>query len=91
MVPPGPKLDEARALIDAAAVEAGRDPSTIGFEGRVTWADGGVALVAKHADRWRRAGATHMSVNTMGAGFSSLDAHLDALAQAAEVLELARP
>jgi len=91
MVPPGPKLDEARALIDAAAVEAGRDPSTIGFEGRVTWADGGVALVAKHADRWRRAGATHLSVNTMGAGFTSLDAHLDALAQAAEVLELARP
>src|SRR5580704_16593347 len=35
LTPPGPKLDEARGLVEAAAVEAGRDPSMIGLEGRV--------------------------------------------------------
>ena len=66
LVPPGPKLDDARALVDAAAVEAGRDPSTLGLEGRVSWGDGGAATLADHADRWRKIGATHLTVNTMG-------------------------
>ena len=86
LVPPGPKLDEARALVDAAAVAAGRDPSALGLEGRVNWGPGGVESVADHADRWRRIGATHLSVNTMGAGLGSVDAHLDALASCADAL-----
>jgi probable F420-dependent oxidoreductase len=90
LVPPGPKLDDARALVDAAAVEAGRDPSTLGLEGRVSWGDGGAATLADHADRWRKIGATHLTVNTMGAGLGSVDAHLEALATSAEVLEVGR-
>src|SRR3954468_6830521 len=35
--PPGPKLDEARAIVDGAAREAGRDPASLGMEGRVSW------------------------------------------------------
>jgi probable F420-dependent oxidoreductase len=89
LVPPGAKLDEARALVDAAATEAGRDPSSLGLEGRVSWGDGGPTTVADHAERWRKIGATHLSVNTMGAGLGSVDAHLDALASAAEVLGVA--
>jgi probable F420-dependent oxidoreductase len=88
LLPPGPKLDEARALVDAAAIEAGRDPSTLGLEGRVSWGAGGTATVVDHAERWRKIGATHLTVNTMGAGLGSVDAHLDALAVAAEVLGL---
>jgi len=38
--------------------------------------------------RWRDAGATHLSVDTMGAGLPGLDGHLDALAKAAESLQL---
>jgi alkanesulfonate monooxygenase SsuD/methylene tetrahydromethanopterin reductase-like flavin-dependent oxidoreductase (luciferase family) len=90
LVPPGPHLDEARALVDAAAVEAGRDPSTLGLEGRVTWGPGGAATVADHAERWRTIGATHLSVNTMGAGLSTVDAHLDALTSAADALGVSR-
>jgi probable F420-dependent oxidoreductase len=84
LVPPGPKLDEARALVDAAALEAGRDPSTLGLEGRVNWGDGGVTSVADHAERWRKIGASHLSVNTMGAGLDSVDAHLEVLALTAQ-------
>jgi probable F420-dependent oxidoreductase len=86
LVPPGPKLDEARTLVEAAAVAAGRDPSTLGLEGRVSWGTGGAVAVADHAERWRKIGATHLSVNTMGAGLDSVDAHLEALASSADAL-----
>ena len=88
LIPPGPKLDEARALVEAAALDAGRDPSTLGLEGRVSWGEGGAAALADHAGRWQKIGATHLSVNTMGVGLASVDAHLDALATAAQVLGL---
>ena len=87
MVPPGPRLDEARAIIDEAATAAGRDPGAIGMEGRLSW-DQGVDTVLKHAGRWRDAGATHISVNTMNAGLGGVDGHLAALATAAEMLEI---
>jgi probable F420-dependent oxidoreductase len=87
-VPPGPRLDEARAIVDQAATEAGRDPATIGLEGRVSWREGEVARLAEHVDHWRAAGATHVSVNTMGAGLASVDAHLTALTETASALDL---
>jgi probable F420-dependent oxidoreductase len=89
MVPPGKHLDAAKAQVDAAAVEAGRDPATIGLEGRVSWGDGGVATVVDHAERWRTAGATHIAVNTMGAGLGGVDGHIRALAEAAGALGVA--
>jgi hypothetical protein len=88
MLPPGPKLDEARAIVEQAASDAGRDPSTIGMEGRVSWTDDGVEKVVDHVGRWRDAGATHVSINTMNAGLGSLDDHLAALAATADALGL---
>jgi probable F420-dependent oxidoreductase len=89
--PPGPKLDEAKAIVHAAAVEAGRDPAALGMEGRVNWASGGIDTVVEHAGRWRDAGATHLGVNTMHAGLATVDDHIAALAATAEALELSRP
>jgi hypothetical protein len=43
----------------------------------------------RNARAWREAGATHLSVDTMGSGLPGLDAHLDALAKAGEALQLA--
>jgi hypothetical protein len=89
MTPPGPRLDEAKAIVDGAAIEAGRDPSDLGMEGRATWdATGGVDLLVKHVAKWRAAGATHLSINTMGAGLGSVDGHLGALAAGAAALGL---
>jgi len=85
-VPPGDKLDAARSIVEQAAIEAGRDPAAIQMEGRVSWGDGGAAQLADHVERWRKAGATHLSINTMGAGFGGVDGHLAALAEAAEGL-----
>lgn len=85
-VPPGERLDEARAVVRRAAEEAGRDPDRIGIEGRVTWTDGDLDKLGRQTGRWRDAGATHLSVNTMGAGFESIDEHLAALAAAADAI-----
>ena len=83
-VPPGPTLDEARAIVEESARDAGRDPATLGMEGRVSWTDDGVEKLVDHVGRWRDAGASHLSINTMDAGLGSVDGHLAALAAAAE-------
>jgi len=88
-VPPGPELDKARAVVAAAAAEAGRDPAQLGMEGRVTWR-GDAGELAEAAGQWRQAGATHLSVNTMGAGLATGDDHLAALAEAAAALRVGR-
>jgi len=80
---PGPKLDEARRIVERAATEAGRDPASLGMEGRVSWQEDRDALAADMR-KWRDAGATHLSVNTMGAGLKTVDDHLGALAGAAD-------
>jgi probable F420-dependent oxidoreductase len=84
MVPPGAALDDARAVIADAARAAGRDPGTIGLEGSARWTpNGGIDRVVDHVGRWRAAGASHCSINTMNAGFAAVDGHLAALAEVA--------
>ena len=70
-----------RARIDAAAVEAGRDPESIGTEA-------GVAVVgpreAEWRDRvtnWRQTGLTHLCLRTLGGGLS-VSEHLPKLREA---------
>jgi len=77
-VAPGIQLDEARAVVEGAALDAGRDPAALGMEGRVSWR-GHAEPVAELTAAWRDAGATHLSVNTMGAGLRTVDEHLRAL------------
>ena len=84
-VSPGPELDQAKEVVDAAAREAGRDPAQLGMEGRVSWR-GDAGKLAEQAGRWQEAGATHLAVNTMGAGLASLDDHLGALELVADAL-----
>jgi probable F420-dependent oxidoreductase len=88
-VEPGPELDGARAVIAAAAADAGRDPSAIDMDPRVGWGGGDTDALLARFQQWRDAGATHISVDTMGSGLSGLGAHLDALANAAGALQLA--
>jgi probable F420-dependent oxidoreductase len=90
-VPPGPKLDEARAIVRGEAVDAGRDPDALGMEGRISWDEGDVDKLVRQAGRWRDADATHLAVNTMGAGLGSVDGHLAALAKASEALAPLNP
>ncbi len=85
-VPPGPKLDEARRIIEQGVAGAGRDASNLGMEGRVTWR-GSQEKLAAQIGHWRDAGASHVSVNTMVSGLASVDDHLAALAAASDVIK----
>ncbi|MCU1430671.1 MAG: hypothetical protein JWL83_4671 [Actinomycetia bacterium] len=87
-VAPGSELDEARAIVNAAATDAGRDPAALGMEGRVSFGEGGVERVVHQIGKWSDAGATHVAINTMNAGFDSPDDHLTALASASNALSL---
>jgi len=78
-------LAAAMAAVAAAATAAGRDPVALGMEGRLKW-NANLEHLTDQAQRWRAAGATHLSLNTMAAGLATPDEHLDALASAAEVL-----
>ncbi len=86
MMAPGPELDAAKIIVGTAASRTGREPAAIGMEGRASWGPGGLDALVEQAKLWNSAGATHLSINTMGAGFRSVDEHLAALAKTAEGL-----
>jgi len=59
--------------------EAGRDPSAVGIEARMNASDGDLDEWIRQTEGWRDLGATHISINTMGAGFKSPDEHIEAI------------
>jgi probable F420-dependent oxidoreductase len=85
-VRPGGGLDEALETIAQGAREVGRDPAEVQFEGRVDFATKDPERMARQADRWRDAGASHLSVNTMAAGCVGVDGHIRALRTLAATL-----
>jgi probable F420-dependent oxidoreductase len=89
MMRPGPNLESALDIIATAARDAGRDPSTIQMEGRVEWAPDDHEAFSRRVGRWKAAGATHLTVNTMHLGLSTVDDHLAALGAAAQVAGVA--
>ena len=82
MMAPGPGLDYALEQVNRATELAGRDPESLGMEGRVSWTDDRDTLAADIA-AWKAAGASHLSVNTMKAGLAHVDDHLGALERVA--------
>jgi len=85
LMQPGDKLDAARAAVDDGAFAAGRDPGSLGMQGRVDWR-GDAGNVATQLEKWRDVGATHVGVNTMGSKLGGVDGHLEVLGQIAERL-----
>ncbi len=75
----------ALGRLDGYLAEAGRTRSDIGIEPRVNLT-GGPDEWAEAVEAWQAIGATHLSVNTMGRGLATPQAHLDVLRQFAEVV-----
>ena len=74
--------DDGRAALErfrSYVREAGREPESIGVEGRVASARGGLEDQLREASVFREMGLTHVELTTMGAGYRALDEHLDAL------------
>lgn len=85
---PGGELDRALDIVRDAARQAGRDPAALGLEGRIQIDTADLDRLARQSAKWAEAGATHLSVGTMGAGRATVEDHIDALRQASEVLGL---
>ncbi len=83
---PGPALARATAIVHSAALEAGRDPTTLGMEGRINLGSERSSSIDQQIAAWREAGATHLSINPMRAGFSTVDQHIAALASISQAL-----
>jgi probable F420-dependent oxidoreductase len=62
----------------AAAEAAGRRRQEVGVDGRVDLREVPEEAWADHVDRWRAAGASHLSVNTMGTGLQGIE-HVEAI------------
>lgn len=78
--------ERARAQIEqlrGLAHQAGRSPDAIGIEPQLSLGRVPAAEWARYAEDWRGLGATHLCVNTMGAGSISPDQHIAALQRVA--------
>jgi probable F420-dependent oxidoreductase len=74
-----PALD----LLDQQLAAAGRSRADIGIEPRLNYGDGNPDRWRRSVDEWQAAGATHVTINTMGCGFATPADHLAALKRAA--------
>ena len=73
--------------VHESARAAGREPEAIGIECRVALAggaEGDVSSAVELARQFEQAGATHVSVSTMRAGFTSTAQHIEAFSTFAE-------
>jgi probable F420-dependent oxidoreductase len=71
------RLDKLRGYL----AEAGRDPKTFGLDIRLSAKTTPQSDWVTEAERCHNLGATHLCLNTMGMGFTSVDQHLDVLGQ----------
>ena len=79
------------ARIRHYAKEAGRDPGSIGVDGRIWLKDGGPEEWRTAVENWRALGCTHLTVASSIAGFTGLAQHVSALRRFKEaVVSLAR-
>jgi probable F420-dependent oxidoreductase len=84
-VQPGDRLNEMLGYVAEGARFAGRDPESIQMEGRITLSNTDPDEWKAMTDAWRAAGATHLSINTMGAKMSP-DEHIETIRRYREVI-----
>ncbi len=80
---PDEKCRETIARLRGYARAAGRDPDTIGIEGRISFGRGSASQDSQpkwleQMAAWKALGASHVSLNTMKAGLAA-GAHIEAL------------
>lgn len=72
------------ASLDGYLAENGRSRADIGLEPRLAWHKGDLEQLQRQKEEWQALGATHISLNTMYAGFTSVEQHIEALRQFAD-------
>ncbi len=77
---------ETIARVRRYTEEAGRDPSTLGMEGRISLAGTSPDEWVAQVKGWQEAGATHLAVGTSGGPLTSAREHIEAIQQFKEVV-----
>jgi probable F420-dependent oxidoreductase len=75
---PDERVSELRRYLSEQLQRANRPESSVGIEGSVQYAAGEKGW-SERIDGWQSLGATHLCVNTMGAGLHGAQAHIDAI------------
>jgi probable F420-dependent oxidoreductase len=90
-VPPDENLQHALDIIGGAARDAGRDPGSIGMDARVVWTPDDSDRFVRQVEQWRQIGATHLAVDTMATGQTTVDDHITALQTMADLVGIHAP
>jgi hypothetical protein len=83
----GPELEDNLLRLRRYLAEEGRDPAAFGIAGEVELGRSGVEQTVHDVREWASLGATHVSLTTMGHGFTGPDDHLAPLMQFKRVWE----
>jgi len=75
------------ARLDGYLAENGRSRQDIGLEPRLQYKDNNLDSLAQTMADWQAVGATHISLNTMGAGLTKPDQHIAAIQEIAPLLD----
>ncbi len=68
--------------------QAGRSREEFGLEPRLSYGDGNPDAWSTALHQWQAAGATHLSLNTMGCGFDTPEKHIQAIQTFAQAVGL---
>ena len=77
------------AQLRSYLAEAGRDASAFGIDGWISANRAGPDVWPDLIQKWRNLGATHIGINTMDAGYTSVAQHLETVRRFKEVADAA--
>ena len=83
---PTPEVTSAVERVKRYANDAGRDPSTMGFEKVIGYGDSTLGEGAESVRKWGDSGVTHLSLNTMNSGLATPSDHIAAIQRFKEAL-----
>jgi len=84
---PDNKTERALATLRGYLRDAGRDPDDFGIDAWLPTVDQTPDSWAQRVENWRKLGATHLGINTMGAELETPQAHIDAIRRFREALD----
>jgi probable F420-dependent oxidoreductase len=88
-LPPNDEMRRQVAFLRQTQREAGRPEDAVGIEARLSAAQVPESGWVAYAQGWRDLGATHLSVNTMGASLATPRDHVDVLRRVKQALDAA--
>ena len=83
---PTPEVTSAVERVKGYTQDAGRDPSAMGFEKVISYGDSLLGEAPETLSKWKAAGVTHLSLNTMKSGLSTPSGHINAIRRFKEAL-----